>query len=59
MERAALWRQVIAVKYGCGWGSWCTRPTNGPYGVGLWKNISRDGLLSLTTFYMRLGMGLG
>ena len=59
MERAALWMQVIAVKYGCGWGSWCTRPTNGPCGVGLWKNISRDGLLSLTTFYMRLGMGLG
>ena len=21
--------------------SWCTRPTNGPYGVSLWKNISR------------------
>ena len=40
MERAALWRQVIAVKYGCGWGNWCTRPINGPYGVGLWKNIS-------------------
>uniref|UniRef100_A0A7N2R2Q7 Importin N-terminal domain-containing protein n=1 Tax=Quercus lobata TaxID=97700 RepID=A0A7N2R2Q7_QUELO len=40
MERAALWRQVTVVKYGCGWGSWCTRPTNGPYGVGLWKNIS-------------------
>ena len=41
MERAALWRQVIAVKYGRGWGRWCTRPTNVPYGVGLWKNISR------------------
>ena len=45
MERAALWRQVITVKYDCGWGSWYSRPTNGPYGVGLWKNISR-GLLS-------------
>ena len=41
MERAALWRQVIAVKYGYEWGSWCTRPTNSPYGVGLWKNISQ------------------
>uniref|UniRef100_A0A7N2KVG7 ABC1 atypical kinase-like domain-containing protein n=1 Tax=Quercus lobata TaxID=97700 RepID=A0A7N2KVG7_QUELO len=41
MERAALWRQVIVVKYGCGWGGWCTRPINGTYGVGLWKNISR------------------
>ena len=38
MERAAFWRQVIAVKYGCELGSWCT---NGPHGVGLWKNISR------------------
>ena len=41
MERAALWRQVIEVKYGCGWGGWCTMPVNGPYGVGLWKNISQ------------------
>ena len=40
IERAALWRQVIVVKSGCGWGSWCTRPINGTYGVGLWKNIS-------------------
>ena len=41
MERAALWRQVIEEKYGCEWGGWCTRPVNGPYGVGLWKYISR------------------
>ena len=25
---------------GGGWG-WCTRSVNGPYGVGLWKNIIR------------------
>ena len=41
MARAALWRQVIGGKYGCEWGGWCTRPVNGPYGVGLWKYISR------------------
>ena len=41
MERAALWRQVIEVKYGYEWGGWCTRLVNGPNGVGLWKNISR------------------
>ena len=35
MKRVALWRQVIEVKYGCGWGGWCTRLVNGPYGVGL------------------------
>ena len=29
------------MKYGCVWGDWCTRQVNGPYGVGLWKNISR------------------
>ncbi|XP_057982289.1 uncharacterized protein LOC131167502 [Malania oleifera] len=41
MEKAALWRQVIEVKYCYEWGAWCTRPVNGPHGVGLWKNISR------------------
>ena len=40
MERAALWRQVIVVRYGCEWGGWYTRPINGPYGVSLWKTIS-------------------
>ena len=32
---------MIEVKYGCVWGGWCTRSVNGPYGVGLRKNISR------------------
>ena len=32
---------MIEVKYGCVWGGWCTSPVSGPYGVGLWKNISR------------------
>ena len=42
MEEAALWRQVIEVKYGCVWGGGgCTRSVNGPYGVGLRKIISR------------------
>ena len=41
MEEAALWRQVIEVKYGYGWGGWCTRSVNGSYRVGLWKYISR------------------
>ena len=29
------------MKYGCVWGSWYTRAMIGPYGVGLWKNISQ------------------
>ena len=42
IEKDALWRQVIEMKYGCvlGGGGWCTRSVNGPYDVGLWKNIS-------------------
>ena len=40
IESNALWRQVIEVKYGCGVG-WCTKSVYGPYGFGLWKNISR------------------
>ena len=41
IEEDAFWRQVIEMKYGCVWGGWCTRFVNGPYGVGLWKNISQ------------------
>ena len=41
LERDALWRHVIEVKYGCIWGGWCTGLVSGPYGVSLWKNISR------------------
>ena len=41
IEKDALWRQVIKVKYGCIWGGWCTRFVNGLYGVSLWKNISQ------------------
>ena len=40
IERDALWRQVIEMKYGYVWGGWCTRSIFGPYGIGLWKNIS-------------------
>ena len=40
IEKDALWRQVLEMKYGCVWGGWCTRSVNGHYGVGLWKNIS-------------------
>ena len=42
IEKDALWRKVIELKYGCLWGEWCSRSVNGPYGVALWKNISQD-----------------
>ena len=36
LEKDALWRQVIVVKYGCRWGGWCFSFVSNPYGVGLW-----------------------
>ena len=35
LEKDALWRQVIEVKYGCRWGGWCSSSVSSPYGVGL------------------------
>jgi hypothetical protein len=38
-DRAALWRQVVAAKYGSSWGDWCSKEVKEPYGVSLWKSI--------------------
>ena len=40
LEKDALWRKVIEVKYGYRWGGWHSNFVSGPYGVGLWKNMS-------------------
>jgi hypothetical protein len=40
-EREAYWRSVVEVKYGCNNGGWCTNVVEGPYGVGVWKQIRR------------------
>ena len=40
-ERQALWRRVIGAKYVCEKGGWCSLPVIGPYGVSLWKSLSR------------------
>ena len=59
MDKDALWRQVIEVKYGCGWGGWCTSLLMVHMVLACRKILVGDGLLLLTTFYMILGMGLG
>ena len=41
LERKALWRSVIEVKYESLWGGWCLKMGKGPYGVSLWKFIHR------------------
>ena len=32
---------MIGIKYGCEGGGWCSLLVTGPYGVSLWKSISR------------------
>ena len=34
-DRAALWRQVVAAKYGSSWGDWCSKEVK----ESLWKSI--------------------
>ena len=41
-EQDFLWRKVIEAKYGCARGDWISNPVNSPYGVSLWKTISKD-----------------
>jgi hypothetical protein len=40
-ERDALWRRVIEMKYGSEVGGRCTAHSRAPYGVSLWKHISK------------------
>jgi hypothetical protein len=40
-ERDALWRRVIEMKYCSEVGGWCTAHSRAPYGVSLWKHISK------------------
>ena len=39
METNAMWRTVIANKYGSDGGGWCSGATNEPFGGFLWKYI--------------------
>ena len=41
MDWAALWRQVVAAKYGSNWGDWCPKEVKDSFGVSLWKTIYR------------------
>ena len=57
LERDALWQQVIEVKYGCVWAGWYIGSVDGPFGVSLWKNISRG--WSFLSRYIRHEIGDG
>jgi len=38
-KRDALWRKVVAIKYGSVRGGWCSKEVGGSFGVGVWKCI--------------------
>ena len=59
MERVALWRQVIEVKYDCEWVAGALGLLMVHMVLAYGKILVRDGLLFLATYYMILGMGLG
>jgi len=41
LERDALWRKVVDIKYGSMRGGWCSKEVGGSFGVGVWKCIRR------------------
>jgi hypothetical protein len=56
MEREALWRLVVEVKYDNMWGGWCSKEV-GSFRVGVWKNIRRGwgGFLDLSDMRWEMG----
>ena len=40
-EQDALWRKVVALKYGISPGNWVSVIGHGPYGISLWKLIRK------------------
>jgi hypothetical protein len=41
LERDALWRKVVDIKYGSMGGGWCSKEVGGSFVVGVWKCIWR------------------
>ena len=57
VEKEALWKQVISRKYGVKEGEWYTREGREGFGVGLWKDIRKEG--SRLSNYIVFSMGNG
>ncbi|RVW25474.1 putative ribonuclease H protein [Vitis vinifera] len=56
-EREALWRQVISRKFGEEEGGWYTREVREGFGVGLWKEIRKEGALLQNKVVFSVGNG--
>lgn len=57
MEKDALWKRVIATKYGVDWGGWCSKSVAGPQEVCLWKHIQRGRNWFSGSTCFELGLG--
>ncbi|RVW65596.1 putative ribonuclease H protein [Vitis vinifera] len=57
VERDSYWKLIIGTKFGVGSGGWCTCGGREGYGVGLWKEISKEGLLLLNNVSFSVGDG--
>ncbi|KAJ9707156.1 hypothetical protein PVL29_002241 [Vitis rotundifolia] len=56
-EREALWRQVISRKFGEEEGGWYSREVREGFGVGLWKEIRKEGALLRNKVVFSVGNG--
>ena len=59
MKGGALCKQVINRKFGVQKGGWSTRSMREGYGVGLWKEIRREGTLLSDKIVFSVGNGRG
>ena len=58
-ERDSLWRKVIRSKFGEDYGGWHSGDINGGFGVGLWKEIRKNGPSLSKIPILSLGMEEG
>ncbi|RVX04946.1 putative ribonuclease H protein [Vitis vinifera] len=57
VERDSYWKLIISTKYGVERGGWSTCGAREGHGVGLWKEISKEGLLLLNNVSFLVGDG--
>nr|XP_033510409.1 uncharacterized protein LOC104090014 isoform X2 [Nicotiana tomentosiformis] len=55
-EESRLWKDIIVAKYGAH-NHWCSKKTNTPHGVDLWKNISNHGYEFFQNATFKVGNG--
>ena len=57
MEENSTWKNVISLNYHTNEGDWFTGVPRGSFGVGLWKDISKESWQLSKMFVLWLGMG--